>query len=220
MPSLLLLTFIVQLFIDLISQEGAVIVQDACWSLYLRLPNATSKTAQDQSRLRQEYLRIKKEMNSTSSQDEFARWAKLRRQHDKVVAELEGKASSFNSSKANFVRVVTVLRWVVMIGLRIFMQVWYKKQPVFWIPRGWFPGYVERLLAFPQAPTGSISIQVWAFVCKGTIALVEEALRAVYQISVRRNPIRKPAEAQKIAASGGVSKGTNADDTQEKRKSL
>lgn len=28
-------------------------------------------------------------MNSTSSQDEFAKWAKLRRQHDKLTTELE-----------------------------------------------------------------------------------------------------------------------------------
>ena len=36
-------------------------------------------------------MRLKREMNSTSSQDEFAKWAKLRRQHDKVVAEYEDK---------------------------------------------------------------------------------------------------------------------------------
>ena len=28
-------------------------------------------------------------MNSTSSQDEFAKWAKLRRQHDKAVARYD-----------------------------------------------------------------------------------------------------------------------------------
>jgi hypothetical protein len=28
-------------------------------------------------------------MNATSSQDEFAKWAKLRRQHDKVLEQLE-----------------------------------------------------------------------------------------------------------------------------------
>ncbi len=34
-------------------------------------------------------MRLKREMSTTSSQDEFARWAKLRRQHDKVTAEYE-----------------------------------------------------------------------------------------------------------------------------------
>jgi len=31
-------------------------------------------------------------MNSTSSQDQFARWAKIRRSHDKVQAEYEEKS--------------------------------------------------------------------------------------------------------------------------------
>ena len=42
-----------------------------------------------QIELRGEVVRLKREMNATSSQDQFAKWAKLRRQHDKVVAEYE-----------------------------------------------------------------------------------------------------------------------------------
>ncbi len=36
-----------------------------------------------------EFLRLRKELNATSSQDEFAKWAKLRRQHDKVLEKIE-----------------------------------------------------------------------------------------------------------------------------------
>lgn len=37
---------------------------------------------------------MKQEMNGVSAQDDFARWAKLRRAHDKVYAEFQksGKA--------------------------------------------------------------------------------------------------------------------------------
>jgi hypothetical protein len=34
-------------------------------------------------------LTVRHELNATSSQDEFAKWAKLRRQHDKLLEELE-----------------------------------------------------------------------------------------------------------------------------------
>jgi len=34
---------------------------------------------------------LKKELASISAQDEFSRWAKVRRQHDKAVAEYEKK---------------------------------------------------------------------------------------------------------------------------------
>ena len=59
------------------------------WNLYNRLPTPTSKAAADQRRLQKDFLRLRKELNATSSQDEFAKWAKLRRQHDKVLEQLE-----------------------------------------------------------------------------------------------------------------------------------
>lgn len=59
------------------------------WNLYNRLPTPTSKSAQEQRELKRQYLKLKTEMSATSSQDEFAKWAKLRRQHDKVLEQLE-----------------------------------------------------------------------------------------------------------------------------------
>lgn len=37
-------------------------------------------------------MRLKREMNATSSQDEFAKWAKIRRSHDKVLARYDEKS--------------------------------------------------------------------------------------------------------------------------------
>lgn len=60
------------------------------WHFYTRLPGTSvSHSVSQQRRLRSEVLRLKREMNATSSQDEFARWAKLRRQHDKAQAEYD-----------------------------------------------------------------------------------------------------------------------------------
>ena len=41
---------------------------------------------------------MKREMNATSSQDEFAKWAKLRRRHDKTLEEYDAK-SAFTDMK-------------------------------------------------------------------------------------------------------------------------
>jgi hypothetical protein len=38
-------------------------------------------------------MRLKREMNSISAQDDFARWAKLRRQHDKAEDEYKRKST-------------------------------------------------------------------------------------------------------------------------------
>lgn len=39
--------------------------------------------------LRKEVVKLNREMTNTSAQDDFAKWAKLRRQHDKKKAEYE-----------------------------------------------------------------------------------------------------------------------------------
>ena len=56
------------------------------------LPTPTSKDAKSQRELRQELITVKRELNATSSQDQFAKWAKLRRQHDKKQAEYDEKS--------------------------------------------------------------------------------------------------------------------------------
>lgn len=40
------------------------------------------------------------------------------------------------------------------------------------------PGYVEWLLAFPRAPRGSVSIQIWGVACGTIVQLVGAAVVA------------------------------------------
>lgn len=55
---------------------------------------STSAQTREQRKLQQSYLKVRRDLNATSSQDEFAKWAKLRRQHDKMLEELD-KMSTF-----------------------------------------------------------------------------------------------------------------------------
>lgn len=49
----------------------------------------TSKLVREQRELQASYLAVRRDLNATSSQDEFAKWAKLRRQHDKLLEQLD-----------------------------------------------------------------------------------------------------------------------------------
>ena len=110
MPSLLLVTLVLQVLIHLVNQFGAATINELVlilvsstreaelltynqlWFLYSKLPTKTSSDVRSQTELRREVVRLKREMNATSSQDEFAKWAKLRRQHDKTLTEYEQKS--------------------------------------------------------------------------------------------------------------------------------
>jgi ferric-dicitrate binding protein FerR (iron transport regulator) len=57
------------------------------------VPTSTSRNTREQQRLKGEVVQLKREMNNTSSQDEFAKWAKLRRRHDKALEEFEAMST-------------------------------------------------------------------------------------------------------------------------------
>lgn len=74
--------------------------------------------------------------------------------------------------------------------MRIGLQFWCAKRPLFWIPGGWVPWYVEWLLAFPRAPRGSVSIQIWGIACATVIQLVGAAVVATWVLGQTRRQER------------------------------
>src|ERR1700709_1600592 len=92
--------------------------------------------------------------------------------------------SSLDSTKTTFDSAINTLRWLGTNGLRMLLQFWFSKQPMFWIPSGWVPYYAEWLLSFPRAPLGSISIQAWVLACGAIILLVNDALVAIVGLAM------------------------------------
>ncbi|CAG8157806.1 unnamed protein product [Penicillium salamii] len=199
MLSLVLTVFFVNVAIYLVNTIGASTIDQLLWLLYLRLPTPTSRTARKQQQLKRAVLEQKREMNNTSSQDEFAKWAKARRRHDKTLEEYEALNKDLTSQKSSFDWTVKIARWLSTNGLKIFLQFWYSKTPVFPLPAGWFPYYAEWIVSFPRAPLGSVSIQVWSNVCAAAIALAAEVVGALFVRIVgqaQAKPVQAEAKAQ------------------------
>ena len=72
---------------------------------------------------------------------------------------------------------------------------------MFWLPKGWVPGYVEWMLAFPRAPTGSISILVWEMACAYVIQMVATALASGIMLGMGSQMAgKKKGEPMKVGA--------------------
>ena len=56
---------------------------------------------------------------------------------------------------------------------------------MFWIPRGWVPGYVEWVLSFPRAPLGSVSILIWEMACATVVQMVLAAAASALVLEMR-----------------------------------
>jgi hypothetical protein len=129
-----------------------------------------------QRQLKAELLTTKKELMQTSAQDQFAKWAKLRRSVDKGLAELEKLSQSHSSCPDDYTFLATAsdaflpdselattksafsakfngLIWILTAGLQFAVGWWYRKSAVFYLPPNWF-GPLTWTLALPFAPPG------------------------------------------------------------------
>ncbi|KAL1872205.1 GET complex subunit get1 [Paecilomyces lecythidis] len=199
MLSLVLIVFYVHLAIYLVNTIGASTIDSLLWIVYLKLPTAMSRNAKEQARLKREVVQLKREMNATSSQDEFAKWAKLRRRHDKTMEEFETLNKIIGTNKTSFEWTVKVARWVSTNGFKLFLQFYYSKTPVFELPAGWFPYYVEWVLSFPRAPIGTVSVQVWGSACAAAISLTGDVVASALAPSNTQKAQPVPAGGEKEA---------------------
>ncbi|KAK6955821.1 GET complex subunit get1 [Daldinia eschscholtzii] len=206
MISVLLLVFLVEVGVHLVNTVGAATINNLLWNIYLTLPTEFSKQVAERKTLQKEYLTIRRDLNATSSQDQFAKWAKLRRQHDKLLEQLEKMKTSHESAKTKFDSTVNILRWLATSGLKFLLPFWYAKQPMFWLPHGWFPYYAEWILSFPRAPVGSVSIASWQTACAGVVLLVSDTIAAILGLVLgakmaKKQPVKVGAEKGPIPKS-------------------
>jgi len=203
MPSLLLIVFVLQLVLHIVNTVGANTVNELLWVVYNKLPTPTSSSAQRVQSLKKEIIRLKRELASTSPQDNFSKWAKLDRQHNKAVAEYQKLDGSLRTHQATFTSAVSTIRWIGTQGLRFVLQFWFAKSPMFWVPAGWVPYHAEWILSFPRAPLGSVSINIWGIACASMIKLVAEAMSAIWVLAMHRpTPLaaEKPQEKREAMA--------------------
>lgn len=144
------------------------------------------RTLSEQRKLRADVFATKQQLAKTSSQDEFAKWAKLRRKVDKGIADLD-KLSMFpflfsrsaltrllltttpfttdgtlSSSRTTFTLLFKGLMFILTTLLPFAVTSYYGKTPIFWLPPGgnWF-GPLGWFLSLPRAPAGSVSSTMW-----------------------------------------------------------
>jgi hypothetical protein len=180
-------------------------------------------------------------MAAISAQDDFARWAKLQRQHDKAFEEHNKKgappcqvshiggfykttikhlasselnwsfiAATVSSARSTFDSRATMIRWILTSGVRLFLQFWHSRTPVFTFPRGWVPWYVEWTLAFPRAPSGSVSINVWSAACTAVLKVLGDLVGYLFVTVQRQTGVKRKGEAMKVGADGKMGTSTSA----------
>ncbi|KAG5639048.1 GET complex subunit get1 [Sphagnurus paluster] len=149
--SLILTIFALVFVTQLVSWIGQAVLMELAYALYLKVFHSTTDVRL--RALKKEVLTTKAELLKTSAQDQFAKWAKLRRSVDKGLADLEKLNSEAAASKAAFAMKFNSAIWLLTTGVQFFVGWWYRKAAVFYLPPGWF-GPLGWWLSFPFAPAG------------------------------------------------------------------
>ncbi|ORX52348.1 hypothetical protein DM01DRAFT_1408238 [Hesseltinella vesiculosa] len=158
--------FLLVLLTESILLLGYSYVSSTAYDVYLNMTK--DPRAAKQHKLKRDLLKLKTELASTSSQDEFAKWAKMRRKLDKGMADLEKLNSDIAFAKTGFELKMKSVLWFLVHGSQVAMVIWFRKTPVFYLPTGWF-GPAERFLCLPFSPRGSVSVAVWFAACRRMI---------------------------------------------------
>ncbi|KAL1405779.1 GET complex subunit get1 [Vanrija albida] len=194
-PNLAVLIFLIVLLTQVVAWVGKSVLQGAAGAAYSRV--FLGGIEKEQRRLRKQVLEDKAELGRTSSQDEFAKWAKLRRKVDKGLAELEKSNAKLAAARSTFTSRFSTLIWLSTTGAQFALMWWYRAQPVFWLPDGWVPGPVGWLLRFPSAPRGSVSAGAWSTVCKRVLVTGEELVKGyLAPAEVAPEPVAVPVASQ------------------------
>ncbi|KAK0545699.1 GET complex subunit get1 [Tilletia horrida] len=200
---------------EVITWIGKDTISNALQAIFVRLFH--SSTLKEQRALKTDIYATKHELDKTSSQDEFAKWAKLRRKYDKGMQDLEKINATIASTKSTFPLLVKALLFFVVTVIPFGVKTYHRKTPVFWLPPGGWFGPIGWALSLPGAPSGSISATIWGMVCSRILVVVASTAKDLFMpsgqqstasttpekvpVPVTANP--SPAAARKQSSTSG-----------------
>lgn len=166
------------LFTRLLNSVPTAQISERLWTVWMNHVPTPAVRAFRQKR--GELHAVRQARADTSSQDEFAKWARLDRQHQNTKREYEELQRGVAANRRSFNRGVRIAKWVATSGVRWYVQWHYRKTPVAWIPREAVPRPVEYFLALPSAPYGSISLSTWLFAADTTANMAIKFAKRLY----------------------------------------
>ena len=178
------------LFNTVISLIGRAAISSLLYTIvftYL-LPNEQHKK---QRALKREIIKNRTDLSNTSAQDDFAKWAKIRRKVDKQVAELEAMSeptslrlatanadelstrtdASLASHRSSFDKVIKAVIFIGTTGLQWSFTTRHSRSAIVYLPKDWF-GPLTWFLGLPFAPKGALGCTVFIMLVKRFIGIV------------------------------------------------
>ncbi|WFD08296.1 GET complex subunit get1 [Malassezia vespertilionis] len=165
-----LLIFLVSFINQALTWTGRDAIQAFFYRIFVAVTQR--KASRDLATMKVELYDTRQELNLTSAQDQFSKWAKLRRKVDKLTQQVEDKNRSLSSSQFTFGIAFKVFLFVLNTAVPSILTFYFRRSPMFYLPPGdWF-GPLGAWLSWPKAPAGAVSSTVWTTVCGRVLYIV------------------------------------------------
>jgi len=191
------------LFNSAVSLIGQAAISSLLYSTIFTyiLPNEQHKK---QRALKGEIILNRTDLSNTSAQDDFAKWAKIRRKVDKQVAELEAMNTALASHRSSFDKVIKAVIFIGTTGLQWSFTTRYSRSAIVYLPKDWF-GPLTWFLGLPFAPKGGLGCTVFIMLLKRVIGIVtrigKDITSGIKGEGVEATPVAVP-----VAAASGDAK--------------
>ena len=106
--------------------------------------------------IKKDILETKRQLDATSAQDEFAKWAKLRRTHDRLVASYDKMVAEAQATQAWNTQIASWSVWLLVWSIQLSLLVYWYREPMFYIPSDWLGSFFTDWMPWPFAPTGKL----------------------------------------------------------------
>lgn len=132
------------------------------------IAKVTLTVTNEELNLRAEIKDLKEEQSSLSVTDDFARYARLQRQVDKLMAVGKEKGND-RKQKMSYLRIgVTVGIYIAHALVLLALVYLLSGEPLTYLPSGWlFP--LSRFVAFPTGISGGVGLGCWVIVSNSVI---------------------------------------------------
>lgn len=153
----------------LLSNVSTTMLTEFFWQIYSNYSrNETTRELRTQRKM---LLDVRTERANTSSKDEFAKWARLDRKHQKLKGQVDALNSQLGLRRQNLTASLRVAKWFTTTGIKFYVQWRYRSAVVAWLPQHSVPGVVEWFVALPSAPKGAISVATWLLAVDALVSL-------------------------------------------------
>ncbi|XP_021359233.1 tail-anchored protein insertion receptor WRB-like [Mizuhopecten yessoensis] len=140
-----------------------------------RLSRFFLHVSNEELNLRSQVRELKAEQDIISMTDEFARYAKIQRRIDKIMAQVKESNSARMQKSSLLSLLVRIGIYVIQAFTMLALVFRYRNEPLLMFPSEWFYP-LEKFVALPTGIPGGLGIACWIMVCTATVYRIKQFL--------------------------------------------